>query len=127
MLSKLRAENHQLDELLNAHAQYTNVITLRVSSMKRCPYCVRTLPFFSIIWQRLTANDESALKCSRCKSVISSNGGALWPDALIASVIGFIISELLRDMSMKTIAISLSVAALVFIISSYFTAPIRSS
>lgn len=29
MLSKLRAENHQLDELLNAHAQYTNVSLTR--------------------------------------------------------------------------------------------------
>ena len=95
--------------------------------MKRCPYCVRSLPFFSIVWQRLSASEESALKCSRCGSVISSNGGALWPDASIASVIGFVISELLRDMSVKTIAISISVAALVFIISSYFTAPIRSS
>ncbi len=95
--------------------------------MKMCPYCVKRLPFFNTVWQRITASEDSALKCGNCGSVISSNGGALLLDAGIASIVGFVVSEALRDASIKTIIISVCIGVVVFIISSYFTAPIRNA
>ena len=94
--------------------------------MKRCPYCVKRLPFSSTVWQRLTAGEEGSLKCNNCSSTISNVGAAtLWPDAALGSICGFVLSEVFRDYSIKTTAICIFAGLIIFIVSSYFTAPIR--
>ena len=97
-----------------------------MSDMKTCPYCTKTLPFFNLIWQRLTPSEEKALKCPFCLSVISVQGGAsMWVSSGMGSVGGYIFGKLLGGFSFEVAAVSMVFGLLIFAISSYFTAPIR--
>ncbi len=96
--------------------------------MKCCPYCVKTLPFFSTIFQRLTFSKEKPLICPSCKSIISSQGSAsIWFSASCGGTCGLLLGNIIGSLEATTIAYVFGVSFVVFIISLYFTASIRNS
>ena len=111
-------------------APQLSVITGRRPSIKTCPYCIERLPFFNLIKQRLTLSEEKAIKCPNCKSTISSQGGAsIWWSFGFGSTSGYLFGKLLSStgLSYTTILASVFIGLFVFILSAYFTAPIRTS
>lgn len=95
--------------------------------MKTCPYCLKRLSFFNVIWQRLKANRDSAIVCKHCSSVISQNGGASWIDGTFSCIAGTLSFYLIDFDTVYSPAVAFLVAFLVLLVSSYFTAPIRKS
>ena len=98
--------------------------------LKTCPYCTKVLPFFNLIWQRLSASEKDGLHCPHCRSVISMQGSAgLGLPLGLGGASGWLTGKWLgySDLSVSTIAISTGVFLLVFILASYFTAPVRDS
>ncbi len=98
--------------------------------LKTCPYCTRVLPFFNLIWQRLSASEKEGLHCPHCRSVISMQGSASLGLPLgLGGASGWLMGKWLgySDLSVSTIAISSGIFLLVFIVASYFTAPVRDS
>ena len=84
------------------------------------------LPFFNIIWQRFTFSKTKPLVCGHCGSIISVQGGAsIWTSLVIGSTGGYLLGKLLGGFSIEVIVISVVVGSVIFIISSYLTAPIR--
>ena len=96
--------------------------------MKRCPYCVKTLPFFAIVFQRLTFEKDKSLVCPNCKSIISSQGSAsIWFSVSCGGSCGLLLGNIIGSLDATTIAYVSGVSFVVFIISLYFTASIRNS
>ena len=94
--------------------------------MRYCPYCIKRLPFFNLVWQRLTCNKEKPLVCPHCRSVISPAGGAsMWLPSVIAPVGGYLFATFSAEFSVKTVMLSLVIGLILFILSSYFTAPLK--
>ena len=64
--------------------------------------------------------------CGNCGSVISVQGAAsLWPSIAIGSTGGYLLGKFLGGFSLKVILISVAFTLIIFIVSSYFTAPLR--
>lgn len=104
----------------------TRVLEHRGSKIKTCPYCTETLPFFNLIRQRLTPSEQKAIECPRCKSTISVQGGAsMWASSGIGSTGGYLLGKVLGGFSPEVVVASVIFGLVVFVISSYFTAPIR--
>ncbi len=96
--------------------------------MKRCPYCVKTLPFFSVIWQRLTFSEESPLVCPNCNSIISNQGAAsIWFSAVCGGGLGSLLGKIIGSFEVGTIIVIAFVSSVTFCVSLYFTAPVRDS
>ena len=96
--------------------------------MKTCPYCIKVLPFFNTVRQRLTFSESTPLICGSCNSIISVQGGAsMWPSLAIGSTGGYLLGKFLGGVSIKIIVISVIFALVLFIVSSYFTAPVRNA
>lgn len=93
--------------------------------MKSCPYCLKTLPFFNLVWQRLKADRDNAIVCERCSSVISQNGGANWIDGSFSCIAGGLCFHFMDLNTVPSVTIALLAGFLVLLVSSYFTAPIR--
>ena len=93
--------------------------------MKYCPYCTKRLPFFNIVWQRLSINGNKELVCPNCKSIISSQGASVWASLVFGSTGGYLLGKFMGNFSVQTMLISIGVGLLLFVVSSYFTAPIR--
>lgn len=96
--------------------------------MKLCPYCTKILPFFNTVFQRLTFSKDKPLVCGNCGSVISMQGGAsIWISLVLGSASGGLLGKLLGNLSYSTLALTLLVGVVLFVLSSYFTAPVRES
>ena len=93
--------------------------------MKTCPYCLNTLPFFNLIWQRLKANRDSAIVCKHCTSLISQNGGATWIDGTFSCITGTLSFYFIDLDTVSSATVAFGVGFSVLLVSSYFTAPIR--
>lgn len=88
------------------------------------------MPFFNLVKQRLTLSEEKALACPSCGSVISTQGAAsMWASLVIGSTGGWLLGKFfgLAGLSVKTLVVSGSIGLVIFIILSYFTAPIRNA
>ena len=98
----------------------------RGSKIKTCPYCTESLPFFNLIRQRLTPSEQKAIECPSCKSTISVQGGAsMWASFGIGSTGGYLLGKVFGGFSVEVVVASVVFGLLIFVISSYFTAPIR--
>lgn len=95
--------------------------------MKTCPYCLKRLSFFNVIWQRLKANRDSTIVCKHCNSLISQNGGASWIDGTFSCIAGTLSFYFIDFDTVYSPVVAFLVAFLVLSVSSYFTAPIRKS
>lgn len=96
--------------------------------MKYCPYCLRRLPFFSLVWQRLTFSESKALVCNRCASVISTKGDAsIWVAFTCGGSCGSFLGYMLSPLSLRALAIAGVVGFLVLAVTAYITAPVRGS
>lgn len=95
--------------------------------IKSCPYCVRPLPFLNLVLQRLTISTTKPLVCPRCESVISVDGGAsMWTSLAIGSTGGYLLGKMLfGSFTIKTVVVGVVAGLILFVVSSYFTAPIR--
>lgn len=125
----LRANLHQ-KHLRSACPLTRRFITWRRPSIKTCPYCTERLPFFNLIKQRLTFSEKKAIECPNCKSTISSQGGAsIWWSFGFGSTSGYLFGKLLSSTSISftIIVASIFIGLFIFILSAYFTAPIRTS
>jgi len=106
--------------------QVLQALEHRGSTIKTCPYCTETLPFFNLIRQRLTPSEQKAIKCPHCKSTISVQGGAsMWASFGIGSTGGYLLGKVFGGFSPEVVVASVIFGLLIFVISSYFTAPIR--
>lgn len=96
--------------------------------MKRCPYCVKTLPFFAVVWQRLTFSEEKSLICPHCKSIISSQGvGSVLFSGSCGGSCGLLLGNVFGFFEVRTVVYICGISFLIFVISLYFTASIRRS
>lgn len=99
----------------------------RELAIKHCPYCVRSLPFLALVRQRLAFSRDGTLVCPHCGSVISVQGHAsLWISLGVGGSGGYLLGKLLGGFGIGVAAISLATGLVLFVVASYFTAPIRS-
>lgn len=99
-----------------------------VLEIKYCPYCLKRLPFFNLVWQRLTFSENKALVCRNCASVISTQGDAsIWVAFACGGGCGSVLGHILSPLSLKALAISGAVGFLVLAVMAYITAPVRDS
>lgn len=99
--------------------------------LKGCPYCSKALPFFSVVRQRLRMDEDKALSCPSCGSVVSSTGDVgLFAALGIGSGFGYLLGKVLymflgSNWLAWSIALGAGLAATLLL--AYFTAPIRRS
>jgi uncharacterized membrane protein (Fun14 family) len=87
------------------------------------------LGFFSIVKQRILAKDKSALKCPECGSVISIAGNAkisllVGSGAMMGYAFGYIVSKII-SMQWFVLLASMAVGIIIFLLLTYYLAPIR--
>jgi hypothetical protein len=97
--------------------------------MKYCPYCVKPLGFVSIVTQRLFMKEKSALYCPNCGSVISSSRHAKIPllfggSGTTGYLLGYVTSKYIET-PWTSILVGVFIGALIFLLLTYFLAPIR--
>jgi hypothetical protein len=74
----------------------------------------------------MTMSESKPIYCPYCASAISVQGGAnMWISFGLGSSGGYILGKAMGDISVPTVALIISVAVAIFVVSSYFTAPIR--
>jgi hypothetical protein len=96
--------------------------------VQTCPYCVKALPFFNLVRQRITTSETKPIMCPSCGSVISMQGGAtIWSSLAIGSTGGYLLGKALGGFSAETALVCVIGGLILFVISSYFTAPIRNA
>jgi uncharacterized membrane protein YoaK (UPF0700 family) len=96
--------------------------------MKHCPYCTKRLPFWNLVWQRLTFSEEKSIVCPSCTSVISTQGYAsIWPSLSCGIGCGGLLGMFLGEMSLTRFLLVIGVVILTSPIFIYISAPIRDS
>ena len=71
-------------------------------------------------------SESKPIYCPYCSSTISVQGGAsMWISLGLGSTGGYLLGKAMGEISLSTIALVIVTALVIFMVSSYFTAPIR--
>jgi hypothetical protein len=71
-------------------------------------------------------SESKPIYCPHCSSVISAEGGAsIWVPFGLGTSGGYILGKVMGDINVLTITLITTAAVAIFVVSSYFTAPIR--